>query len=69
MPLPSHRKIFDKFKNLSIHKFVELVETNHDVTPAFRLHPRPLARFDKLNGLVPVEGSRNGRGSLLPVIL
>ena len=69
MPCFSRRKPSDKFKNLSIHKFVEPVETNPDVIPAFGLHPRPLARFDELNGLVPVEGARNGRRTLLPGIL
>ena len=45
MPCSSRRKPFGKFKDFPIHKFVELVETNPDVTPAFGL-PRGFARFD-----------------------
>ena len=84
MPCSSRRKPFGKFKDFPIHKFVELVETNPDVTPAFGL-PRGFARFDvstssthrKLNGLVPepvegcrkVEGFRNGRRTRFSAIL
>ena len=51
MPCSSRRKPFGKFKDFPIHKFVELVETNPDVTPAFGLplRLRPFRCFDKLN--------------------
>ena len=35
------QKPFDERRGLPIPKFVELVETNPDVTSAFAPHPRP----------------------------